>query len=256
MANLYRMDLYRMQKASSFRICLILAFVFSLISTPLAELMTLLVKLIATEIPDSDRSLRVSELLATPLSALNTMLALISVCGFFYADVENGYIKNIAGQVPRKGLTVLSKFLVSLPHNLIFMLVSIVGELLGTLFFRRIVFDAALWDGLRVFVLKFLLLEGLCAILLLFTAALQSKALGTVFSVLFGLGLLGLIYLGIDAGLDRLFPKKDFLVSDYMPDQLYAETKPDTLAALIVSAVTILLFLWLSVRIFDRKDVK
>ena len=77
-----------------------------------------------------------------------------------------------------------------------------------------------------------------------------------MFSVLFGLGLLGLIYLGIDAGLDRLFPKKDFLVSDYMPDQLYAETKPDTLAALIVSAVTILLFLWLSVRIFDRKDVK
>ena len=41
-----------------------------------------------------------------------------------------------------------------------------------------------------------------------------------------------------------------------MPDQLFHADKPDTAAALIVSAVVICLFLWLSVRIFDKKDVK
>lgn len=256
MANLYRMDLYRMRKAASFRTCLILAFLLALISTPMAELMNLLVKLISTDLPESEKAVNLSELLASPISRLNTMLALISICSFFYADVENGYIKNIAGQMPKKGYTILSKFLASVPHSLVFMLVSLAGDLLGTVFFRKILIDASVLSSLWIFALKLLLLEGLCAILLLFTAALQSKALGTVFSVLFGLGLLGLVYLGIDAGLDRLFPKKSFLISDYMPDQLLSEVKPDTWTALIVSALCILVFLWLSVRIFDKKDVK
>jgi hypothetical protein len=116
--------------------------------------------------------------------------------------------------------------------------------------------DASVPDSLRILCLRFLLLESLCAILLLFTGALQSKSLGTVFAVLFGMGLLSLLYFGIDAGLARLFPKLDFSISDYMPDQLLSSSDPDTLTSLGVSAVVIALFLWLSVRIFNKKDVK
>lgn len=256
MGNLFRMDFYRMRKARSFLVCLILAFLLSLCSTPLAKLLTVLMKLLSDEVPALPESVKLSELLASPLSSLNAMLALISVCGFFYADVEHGYIKNIAGQMPKRGYTILSKFLVSIPHSLIFMLVSLVGDLLGTVFIQKIQVDAGVPDALRILFLKLLLLESLCAILLLFTAVLRNKSLGTVFAVLFGLDLMSLVYLAIDAGLDQLLPKKSFSIAKYMPDQLFHADKPDTVAALIVSAVVICLFLWLSVRIFDKKDVK
>ena len=50
--------------------------------------------------------------------------------------------------------------------------------------------------------------------------------------------------------------KKDFEVANYMPDTILQESNPPTVKALVVSAIFICLFLWLSVRIFDKKDVK
>lgn len=256
MANLFRMDLYRMRKARSFWICLILCFAFAFSTTPLTRLMYSLAGLLTGEQEGFPKTAALSGIISSQPSSLGTVLALLSICGFFYGDVENGYVKNIAGQVPRRGYTVLSKFLVSVPHSLLFMLTGTVGKLLGTVLFQRILLDAALADSLRIFLLKLLLLESLCAILLLFTAALQSKSLGSVFAVLFGSGLLSLVYFGIDSGLARLFPKISFSVADYMPDQLLADSAPETLRSLAVSGLVIALFLWLSVRIFDRKDVK
>ena len=41
-----------------------------------------------------------------------------------------------------------------------------------------------------------------------------------------------------------------------MPDQLLREASPKTLRAVLVSAVTVGVFLPLSIRVFDKKDVK
>ncbi len=256
MANLLRMDLYRMRKAKSFWACLILTFLFALIATPLSWLIFDLASLLGVPEEAFPKTAKLSGIISSQPGMLSSMLTLLSVCGFFYADMENGYVKNIAGQVPSRGLTVLSKFLASIPHNLLFVLTAILGYLLGTVLFQRIVVDEAVADSLRILLLRLLLLESICAILLLFTSALQSKSLGTVFAVLFGTGLLSLVYLGIDSGLDRIFPKKDFLIGDYMPDQLLQDRDPDTVTVLAVSAAVICVFLWLSVRIFNKKDVK
>lgn len=256
MTKLLRMDLYRMNRAKSFRVCLALAFLFALLSTPLTVLLFYLARLLTSELELLPETASLSEIIGSPLSSLNAMLALLSVCFFFYADVENGYVKNIAGQMPKRGFTILSKFLASVPHSLAFMLASILGKLLGALPFQRIVAGGALGESLGLLVLKLLLLEGLCAILLLFTSGFRSKSLGVVFAVLFGTGALALAYFGLDAGLDQLLPGKRFDIADYMPDQLFLSARPDALAALLVSAVTICLFLWLAVWSFDRKDVK
>ena len=49
MVNLFRMDFYRMRKARSFLVCLILAFLLSLCSTPLVKLLTVLMKLLSDD---------------------------------------------------------------------------------------------------------------------------------------------------------------------------------------------------------------
>ena len=100
MSNLIRMDIHRMFKARSFKVCLVLAFLFGFLGIPLARLFSL----ILTFLPDSieigellPKSVTISSILQKPFPGMNSILIMFSVCYFYYADIEQGYIKNIAG---------------------------------------------------------------------------------------------------------------------------------------------------------------
>ena len=255
MVNLIRMDLYRMRKAKSFIVCLILIFVLALASAPLEKLLFTLARSLSNEINETFfDNVNFSRILINPFPMMGKMITLLSLCYFFYADVENGYIKNIAGQMPLKGFTVLSKFLASIVHNLIFAAVGIIGNLIGSLIVRKIVPDSNLMDSIRILVLRLMLLQSISAILLLMVATLRSKSLGMILAVLFGLGLASLLYAGISEALKQVFgPGTD--ISRYMPDAVMAEYPLDTLKALAVSVIWGGLFLLLAIRVFDRKDV-
>ena len=256
MVNLIRMDLYRMFKTRSFQVCLAFAFVLSLASTPLEVLLFNLAKSLTPEaetlpLPETAE---LSSMIQSPLSLLTTLLVMLSVVFFYFADMENGYIKNIAGQMPRRGFSILSRFIAAIPHNLVFMLVGLIGNLIGTVIFQRIVVDGPILESIGTFLLRLLLLQSVCAILLLVTASFRNKSLGMILAVLMGLPLMSLIYLAVNSGLGQLI--KDVNITPYMPDQVLKEEAPDALRALLVSAVTIGVFLPLSIRVFDKKDVK
>lgn len=256
MGKLIRMDLYRMLKSRAFLVCLILTFVLALANAPLAKLMFTLANSLSAEINETFAAeADLSGILGEPFPMVNAMLALLSLCYFFYADVENGYIKNIAGQMPMKGFTVLSKFQAAVVHNLIFAAAGIIGNLIGTLIVQRVVADAGVTDSVRVLLLKLLLFQSLCAILLLVVSTLRSKSLGMILAVLFGLGLTSLLYMGINEGLKPIFGQATD-ISKYMPDTVMGEKPLDTMKAILVALVTGGVFLPLAIRIFDRKDVK
>ncbi len=257
MGNLLKMDLYRMNKSRSFRVCLILAFVLALIWGPIIKGLSILVGMLGGDVPASMNAteMALADIIADPFIVMNAMLILLSASSFFYADIEHGYIKNIAGQMPKKGYTVLSKFLAMIPHNLVFMLAGVAGNLIGSLICFRITGGSVL-DAVRIFVLKFLLIQSICAILLLLTATLRSKSFGAVVAVLFGLGLLSLIYSGLDAAIGQVWKDKPFKLWEIMPDQVMGEKNPDTVRALLVAAVTTVLFLPAAIKGFDKRDVK
>jgi hypothetical protein len=79
-----------------------------------------------------------------------------------------------------------------------------------------------------------------------------------VLAVMFGLGAMSLLYLAIDQGLNALF--KNFGgIAPYMPDNLFSSVsidEPQTLRAILSAAITTAIFLPLSIRVFDRRDVK
>ncbi len=255
MGNLLRMDLYRMRKAKSFWVCLIIAFALALLQTPIAWGLTFLGRLFSEESIEFPKTSPLGEILRNPFPLLNAMLCMLSVCSFFYADVENGYIKNIAGQMPMKGFTILSKFQASVAHNLIFALAGITGSLIGNLLVRRIVTDASVLDSIRVLALRLLLFQSICAIMILVVSTFRSKSLGMILAVLFGLGLTTLIYLAISEGLSQLFGKP-VNISSYMPDTVMGNDPLKTGKALAIALVTGCVFLPLAVRLFDRRDVK
>ena len=256
MGNLIRMDLYRMNKARSFRVCLALAFVFALCSTPFEYLMVQLGKMLApSESVVFETETTLSALIRGCVPMLTVLLSLLSIVNFYYADMEGGYIKNIAGQMPKKGFTMVSRFIASVPHNLAFLLVTVIGNILGTVILRKISFGGNILESVGILLLKVLLLTAVCSILLLVTAAFRNKSFGMILAVLIGLSLTPLLYtLVINPGLNKIFTDVD--ITPYMPDAVLGEEKPGLVRALAVSAVTIAVFLGLSVRVFDRKDVK
>ena len=256
MINLIRMDLYRMRKARSFWVCLVLCFVSALSQMPLTWALGQLGRLFGEGNFALTASTTLSSLLNDPLPMLNTMLCLLSAGAFFYADMENGYIKNIAGQVPKRGLTVLSKFMAILPHNLLFMLVGLVGGILSALIFTPIRLDGQELTALRNFVLRFLLLQSLSTILLFTASALRSKSLTSVLAVLLGTGVMLVVYSGITLGLGQAINLHGFDLGDYMPDQLLGNPGQNVLRSLLSAGVTGALFLLLAIRVFDRRDVK
>ena len=256
MGKLIRMDLYRLLKSRSFLVCLGLNFLLALGDTPFAKLMFTLARSLSTEVNEAfPAEASLSAILTNPFPLMGMMLALLSLCFFYHADMEHGYIKNIAGQMPMKGFTVLSKFIVTALHNLFFVVTGIIGDLMGTLFIQRLIMDADVPETIRLLVLKLLLLQSICAILLLGVATFRSKSLGMILAVLFGLGLTPLIYRGINEALRPLFGQSAD-ISKFMPDAVMAEIPLDTVKALAVSLVFGGVFLLLAIRIFDRKDVK
>lgn len=259
MTNLIKMDLHRMFRARSFKVCLILAFSFGFIGMPLLKLFSFLLNIIpgaessvSALMPDSTN---LSSIIANPFPALNCMLLMFSACYFFYADLEHGYIKNIAGQMPKKGYSILSRYLALIPHNLIFIVTGIIGNLIGNLLIVRVVVDQDVMKMTGSLLVRFLLLQGLCAILLLVVSALHSKTFGMVLSVVFGGEMMKLIYTSIDLAI-RLGFKKTVEIEKIMPDQLMWEQAPELIPALPVAAATIIVFLVLAIRIFDRRDIK
>ena len=76
---------------------------------------------------------------------------------FYHADMEGGYIKNIAGQMPRRGFSILSRYLASVGLNAAFMLAGLAENLIGTLLCQRIVADSGVSAGILTFFLKLLL---------------------------------------------------------------------------------------------------
>ena len=257
MADLFRMDLYRMRKARAFIICLILAFVMALADAPLGKLMITLAKMIAPESTETFvLNTSLSQIIANPFPMMNLMIILLSLCSFFYADQENGYVKNIAGQVPMKGLTILSKFLAALVHNLIFIAVGIIGNLIGSLIVMKVTMDSAsLLTSLRDLGLKLLLLQSMAAILLLVVSSLRLKSVGYILAVLFGLGMTSLVYTGINEGLGHLLNTTVNIIP-YMPDSAMSMVSVDPLRSLLVAVAWGAVFLILAIRIFDRRDVK
>ncbi len=256
MGKLIRMDLYRMLKAKSFMVCLIIAFVLALANMPLAKLLFALARSLSPEIKETFMAqVSLSAILSEPFPMISLMLLLISLCFFFYADMENGYIKNIAGQMPMKGFTVLSKFMAAIVHNVIFAAAGIIGNLIGNMIVRRIIPDVNVLESIRVLVLQLMLVQSLCAILLLAVTTLRSKSLGMILAVLFGMELTSLIYSGINEGLKPLFGQETNIIK-YMPDFVLSEKPLNTVKALIVSIVTSAIFLLPAIRILDRKDVK
>lgn len=254
MVDLIRMDFYRMFKSKSFIISNIVVFAIAIV-TRLAEIG--MIKLSQTlGIADavvSQSSL--NEIIINPFGwTIALIVVLISAVTFSYADIANGYIKNIAGQVSNKGDTAISKFIVLGVHNFIFMTVAMLGRVIIALCTGGMQVEwVEIPLAIGTFAVKWLLLISLSTILLFMSTGLKNKTFASVVGVILGSGSLMLMHLMIDGTVER-FIHVD--ISKYDPSMLIQEANMIFSNAIVVALVVIAIFLPLTVVIFNKTDVK
>ena len=251
MANLIKMDLYRLLRSKLFWILNGVVLFLSVAFTVLGFVISNIFK--NAEGVTYSAEVKFSSLLSSPIEQIFLILVMISAVSFMYADIANGYIKNIAGQLTNKGNTVISKFIVIGIHNF--------GNTLSEFCIRKVVFDSMIAYGLATFVIKWLLLMSMSSLVLFFSTGLKNKTVASVIGVLFSSGLLALVYMGLNVGIANVFKTDKFDISSYMPDQLFGNTMATTLNAtafnaIIVSLVVSGVFIFFTVKIFNNSDVK
>ena len=254
MVDLIRMDFYRMFKSKSFIISNIVVFVIAIV-TRLAEIgMVKLSQAMGAENAVVSQS-SLSEIITNPFGwTIALVVVLISAVTFSYADIANGYIKNIAGQVSNKGDTAISKFIVLAVHNFVFMTVAMLGRVIIALCTGGI---QAEWVeiplAIGTFAVKWLLLISLSTILLFMSTGLKNKTLASVIGVILGSGSLMLMHLMIDGTVEK-FIHVD--ISKYDPSMLIQEANMIFSNAIVVALAVIAIFLPLTVIVFNKTDVK
>lgn len=272
MGKLIKMDFYRLVQSKMFWILsgvlfLVMA-IFSFSSPFLSEFL----KGISPDpgsFPDNYDE-RFTSIVSAPTKGLTGWLMIfifISAASFLYADMKNGYIKNIAGQLPKRSYTAVSKFIVIIFHNFVFLAAGALGKLFGILVCPKagIIFDAFSPFGIVIFFVKLLLSVGMISIILFLTTGLRNKTLAIVLGVLFSVEALGLLYMGLNALIKQL-GIQNFDITEYTLDSLYSRqydisALSSTDAQLLLNSVCvsvgcIAVFLLLTVLLINKRDVK
>ena len=261
MGNLIKMDLRRLFHTPMFIISMCVVAVLNIITSCG---ITIVARLISENPQPSTQS--VSEILMTPFAGGIFAVALFaSLINFSYADIANGYVKNLAGQLKRRSDLVVSKFIVIGIHNIVFLLVGVLSQFIayGILVALKIASfanDGKIFAALITLVLKWMLCMAIASILLFLTTGVKNKTLATIVGVVIGTGSLGLAYFGLNMAINKFFKTEDFDVSNFMPDSLMSSVNvaanTAVLNAVIVAIVCSAIFLGLTIKVFNTRDVK
>lgn len=279
MLNMIKMDLYRMFKAKSCYVILIIMILVTILTTYLetqiseeerAEVQTYLEE--QQETVEFGMSVSVSSVMEageyitvlgmfyanSQAKALGVFLVIFTVI-FSTADINNGYIKNIGGQVKSRWKLMISRTFSILVYTVIFLGLFILFQAVSNRFF----FGYLEWgDGkafltyLGIAVLLNFALEMICMAI---SVLLRNNVFSMIFAICLCMNLMVILYNAID----RLIAKagvKDFRLLEYTVTGKLAvfpvyptgqECAGAVLIALIFSAAAILL----SCVLFEKRDI-
>ena len=201
-----------------------------------------------------------ADVVLTGTSFLSLFVSSMMVSSFIGAEQSCGYIKNIAGQLPNRGMTVVSKFILSCAVQLIVILIyAIISSLCAVIFFTSYIKSYSILPLIQGLLLRFILFCAIGAIVLFFCTLTKSHALAMVIGAIFGTGVTSLVYLAASSLLGMA--KISIDLAKFMPDGInglisVSSLGTITVRAIVVSIIFIAVFLIGAVMLFKKRDVK
>ena len=114
MGNVIRSDIYRLFRQKSLYIIMGIVALLNFAEGPVLKILFNLTKSLASDDDVAEMGgfmseMKFSTILSESLGNVDTVFVLLVVIWFAYADLAHGYVKNIAGQLSKKGNIVISK---------------------------------------------------------------------------------------------------------------------------------------------------
>ena len=180
---------------------------------------------------------------------------------FVIAEHESGYIKNIAGQIPNRGMLAISKLCPVLVYNFCIIAVFCLAASFAGLIFVPHIFSGNIPLLIEVLLTKFLLYIAVDTIILFICMTTKNKAFSVGVSVVSGLGVTGTLYDAISLFLSKVFGGIDISISKFIPDGIngqisLASNTSTIIQALVVAVVYTVIFSCLSYMSLKKLDIK
>ena len=275
MFNLIKMDFYRLFRSKAFRVGIIAAVITALIGVLVNYGILEIIKLGMQDGAEGVEELSMffpilqwlsvdgvdfASVVMTGTGFLALFIGCMISASFVGAEQSCGYVKNIAGQLPNKGLTVVSKFVVTCFIQLVVLLVYvIVCSITANMFFGGYIVSYSIGKLLALLGLRFLLFCAIDAILLFFCTLTKSHAIAMVIGAIFGIGVTYLLYWAVNMLLSVV--NITVKIAEFMPDGINSLINISNLGtitgrAILVAVVFIAGFLGGAVLLFKKRDVK
>lgn len=181
---------------------------------------------------------------------------------FVNAEQKYGFVKNIAGQMPNRGMLVLSKLCaVAVQVIIVFVTYMIASSIsCSILFGDRLVFDFSA-EFIKVFALHFLLHYAFAVLVTAVTILLRGSALSMTFGIIISAGVTTFIYSFIDIVLHKIGFSEDFSIGNFALESCIGDVSTqlsggDLARVVTVGAVFLIASIAVSVVTMCRRDVK
>lgn len=178
---------------------------------------------------------------------------------FSTADIKSGYIKNIGGQVPRRGVLVVSKA-VALA---LFTVITLAGIFLFQAAANMIVFKSVVWDDWKVIIPYFLtqlvLNYAFVLICVAMAVIIKNNVISMTLSVCLTMNMMSIIYDLISYAIYKIgihnFDIYKYTITGKMTMLPMNVSTNDVVSSMCVAAAFIVIMLTLSSYIFQKRDI-
>lgn len=203
------------------------------------------------------------DLISTQLeSGVLTLLCVIFAAIFFNGDQRNGFLKNIAGQYPNRGILVISKMTAAAVQILLMeILFAMATGVTAEIIWGEQFVLGSLPQMLPFLCVQYLLNLGAAGLILLLCTLTRSAAFGMTAGILMIMGILLPVYSVIERAFAALLPSLRLNISQYVLEGNIGvagmEASSDILTrASMVGAVCLVLSVLLAMVIMKKRDIR
>lgn len=195
-------------------------------------------------------------------SGLTAILCVIFASLFACADHKNGFIKNIAGQYPRRGKLILSKFVAIAIQVLVMLLVFVAVAVISSfIFWGENVYLASYLPLLKVLGVQYLLHLGIATLIMFLSILTRSTAFSSTAGIVLCSGLTAYLYSGINQIVSTIRPSWNFDINNYVLESNIKIVGLDAvsttlLQGAVVGIVFIIISVALSMVTMQKRDVR
>lgn len=239
MFNLIKMDMHRLFRSTSTWITLLLVVILAVFSVVMTNVDIKMAEddpsSLITETTEEPQpgiyveanpewvkgNIEIGDIISTEMrSGLLAILSAVFAAIFANADQKNGYIKNIAGQFPRRGSLIISKFVAIAIQIFLMMIVFTVVTVITCfiLWGDRFYLDS-FTPILKFLGTQYLLHLGFAALIMFFSILTRSTAFSMTAGILVCAGFAVPIYSIINKLVTDIKPNLNFNIGNYMLDR-------------------------------------